>query len=93
MGFVDVHDYVVKLPLHSSDEWPSTKDARYLGRIYHSYLIGNRKVRGSRDSAFEALSLAAFTRELGWSYEKWAEFQEYIIDAISQSGMHVYHEL
>ena len=92
-GFVDVKDYVVKLPLHPSEEWPPTKDARYLGRIYYSYLIGSRKVRGARDSAFEALSLAAFTRELGWTYEKWAEFQEHIVDAISQPDMHVYHEL
>ena len=93
VGYVDVCDYVVQLPLHAHGQWPPTMDGRYLGRIYHAYLIGNRKTHGSRDSAFEALSLAAFTRELGWTVEQWADFQEQIIDAISQQNLQVYHEL
>ena len=89
LGFVDVEDYIVRLPL--SGQWPRSKDERKLARWYNSCLVGdsNRDVK----SGLESMSLAAFTRLHGYTLEEWREFEKEIGYDIEHAGAHVYHNL
>ena len=64
-----------------------------LAKCYHACLVGDQKQGGYRDSGLESMSLATFTRELGWTLEQWIKFEEQIIHAFTRPDVQVYHVL
>lgn len=87
LGFVDVHEYTVGLPFSMWDKkWPD--GYAEVAMWYASCLRGEDD---KRDSGIEALSLAAFTRILGWSLEQWQRFEKEIVSCILEPDARFYH--
>ena len=89
-GFVDVEEYSVPLALHFDDRWPENTLDRTIAKWYCSCLQVDAN---ERESTFEALSLAAFTRVLKWTFEQWKAFESDIWNSIRNPEVRVYHTL
>lgn len=90
LGFADVRDYVVPLPLHFDAHWPPEGLDKKIAKWYCSCLgVKN----DARDYSLESLSLAPFTRILGWSLAQWKAFEAQIWNSVSKSDIRVYHTL
>jgi len=97
IGFVDVREEVIKIPLNS---WPDDKDLKLLGRMSEENWL----------EGLSGFSMAPFSRNLEWSKEEIEvilantilhingtnKCQVYLINvrkAISDQSVHAYHNL
>jgi len=79
-GFVDVQEKMLKIPMNP---WPKDRHLKNLGRMQEQNIV----------SGLGGLSMAYFSRVLGWSKN---EIEVYLVDvrrSISDRDVHAYHKV
>lgn len=76
-GFVDVHDQIFKVPI---GKWPKDKRLKEIGTYYQAQCL----------EAMESISMALFTRVLGYTYEEVLGMLEGPRKDIQNPNVHVY---
>lgn len=79
-GFVDVQEKLMKIPMNP---WPKDRHLKKLGRMQEDNIV----------SGLGGLSMAYFSRVLGWSKN---EIEVYLVDvrkSISDRNVHAYHKV
>ncbi|KAL7273757.1 hypothetical protein RUND412_003357 [Rhizina undulata] len=80
VGCVDVSEQVIKLPI---GRWPKEKHAKDIGNLWRQIVIDGT----------EALTLALFTRALGWDKNKVDDFLPGVCADLKNPNYHVYSNL
>ena len=79
-GFVDVHEEVSKLPINS---WPKDPQYKFLGKFWETCIL----------DGLQGLSLAHFTRGLGWTKEEIEVYLVHVRKSIGDRSVHAYQKV